>query len=124
MVRFIAAILGILLITVAVLGFMPEFNQSGKIFGIFTVSSISNLVHLVTGIISLMCGLKSSKASAYFFIGIGLLYGIAAILGFYDNTLAIFRFLVADGANNWFHAIIAAVALYAGYYFFPRKTKA
>lgn len=121
MVRFIASALGIILITVAVLGFMPEFNQNGKFMGIFAITSISNIVHLVTGVISLMCGLKSSKASVIFFLVIGALYGLAAFLGFYDNTLAIFRFLAADGANNWFHAIVAAVALYTGIFFY-RKT--
>lgn len=120
MVRFIAAALGILLIIVGVLGFMPEFNQNGKFMGIFAITSISNIVHLVTGVISLMCGIRSSKASVIFFLAIGLVYGLTALLGFYDNTLAIFRFLAADGANNWFHAIIAIVALYMGIYFYRK----
>lgn len=121
MVRFIAAVLGIILIVVAVLGFMPEFNQNGKFMGLFAITSFSNILHLATGVISLMCGLKSSKASIIFFIAVGLIYGITSLLGFYDNTMALFRFLAADGANNWFHAIIAAVALYVGIYFY-RKT--
>lgn len=121
MVRFIAAALGIILIVVGILGFMPEFNQKGTFLGIFAITTLSNIIHLVTGIISLMCGLKSSKASVIFFLAIGVIYGVAALLGFYDNTLAIFRFLAGDGANNWFHAIIAAVALYTGIYFY-RKT--
>lgn len=121
MVRFIASALGILLIVVAVLGFMPEFNQSGKLLGIFAITSISNIMHLVTGVIALMCGLKSSKASVFFFIAVGVIYGATAILGFYDNTMALFRFLASDGANNWFHAIIAAVALYLGIYYFRKQ---
>lgn len=121
MVRIIAGTLGIILIMLAVLGFMPEFNQNGKLMGVFAISSFTNILHLATGIISLMCAIKSSLASVYFFLAIGLIYALTAFLGFYDSSLAIFRFLAADGANNWLHAIVAAIALYTGIYFY-RKT--
>lgn len=115
MVRAIASLLGILLITLAVLGFMPEFNQGGKLLGSFAINSLSNIMHLVTGVIALMCGLKSSKASVYFFLVLGFIYGTMAILGFYDSTLALFHYIVADGANNIFHALISVIALYLGF---------
>lgn len=122
MARFIAALLGIILIVVAVLGFMPEFNQAGTFLGIFAISSGSNIMHLVTGVISLMCGLKSTQAAVIFFLVIGIFYAITALLGIFDNTLTIVRFLATDTANNLFHAIIALIALYVGIYFY-RKDK-
>lgn len=114
MVRIAAFVIGLLLIIIAVLGFMPEFNQGGKFLGFFAINSISNIMHLATGVIGMMCGLKNSKTSTYFFIAIGVIYAIMALLGIYDSTMAIFRFIAADGANNIFHAIIAAIALYFG----------
>lgn len=122
MIRIAAFIIGLIFIAVAIMGFMPEFNREGRILGFFAISSFSNLLHLATGVIGMMCAIQGSKASSYFFIAIGLIYAIMTLLALWDTTLSLFRYIVADGANNIFHGIIAALALYFGISYFRKKT--
>lgn len=122
MVRVAAFTIGIILLAIAVMGFMPEFNHSGRILGFFAINSFSNLMHLATGIIALMCAIQGRPASSYFFIAIGIIYAVMALLGFWDATIALFHYIIADGANNIFHAIIAAIALYFGFSYFRKQS--
>lgn len=122
MLRTAAFIIGFILVLIGILGFMPEFNRGGRILGFFAISSFSNLMHLITGVIAMLCAIQGKRASSYFFIVIGIIYAIMAILGFWDATLALFRYIVADGANNIFHAVVAAVALYFGINYFRKHS--
>jgi hypothetical protein len=121
MLRIFAGLVGIMFIIIAVLGFMPEYVHEGKLLGTFAINSLSNILHLATGIIGLMCGVRGTRYSKYFFIALGLFYGILALMGFYDSTMLFFRFIVTNGASNFFHAIIAIVALYLGFGYFSKK---
>jgi hypothetical protein len=115
MLRLLAILVGICFIIIGVLGFMPEFTSQGRLMGTIATNSISNIIHLATGILGLMCGVKGTKLSRYFFIALGMSYGILALLGFYDSSLAFFRYVVTNGASNIFHAVIAIIALALGF---------
>ena len=115
MLRILTFFVGILFILVAILGFMPEFISEGRFLGIFAINSINNIAHLATGVIALLCALKSSRTCTYFFIVLGIIYGILAILGLYDSSMTIFQFITTNAANNFFHATLALIALYIGF---------
>lgn len=112
MLRLLAIILGIIFMIFGVLGFMPEFYSDGKFLGLFANSSINNIFHLGVGTVGLMSGVRGGTAPFYFFIGAGVVYGIVAILGFYDSSMMFFKFLATSSFNNWLYAGIAALSLY------------
>lgn len=115
LLRILTFFIGILFIILAVLGFMPEFFYNGKFLGVFTTNSLNNIMHLATGIIALLCGLKSNYASMVFFLVIGGLYGVLAIVGLFDSSFALFRFIATNMANSILYAIVALVSLYIGF---------
>ncbi len=123
MLRTIAFITGIIFIVFAVLGFMPEFVSGNKLFGIFAVNTLHNFMHLVVGIVALLCSLKSMKASRYFFIGLGLIFGMMALTGLYDDSVALFRYIATNSANTWLRAAIAALSLYIAITFSRKKSQ-
>lgn len=114
MLRVLTFFVGILFMIVAILGFMPEFINDGKFLGIFAINSINNIAHLATGVIALLCSLKSSWACSYFFIALGIIYGLLAVLGLFDSSMTLFKYITTNAANNFFHAVLALIAFYIG----------
>ena len=63
----IAIVFGIVFVAAGLLGFLPAANPGGKLLGLFAVNSMHNLIHLATGIVALVVGFASDKASRIFF---------------------------------------------------------
>jgi len=114
MARAFTIVLGILLIILGIMGFLPEFRTAGNLFGIFAVNLELNVAHLVTGILGLLCGLSSSLAARVYFIVIGILYGLLAILGLAHSDSMLLCMFANNIANNWLHAGISLFSLYFG----------
>jgi Domain of unknown function (DUF4383) len=100
-------------LTVGLLGFIPGVttdyelliwagHQPGaKLFGVFTVSVVHNIVHLAFGVVGLILTRSYAAARAYL-IGGGLAY--LALWGagiFIDHSKA--NFGPANGADHWLH---------------------
>lgn len=115
MLRILAILVSICFIIIATLGFMPEFNHEGRLMGTIAMNSISNILYLGTGITGLLCGMRGTHFSRYFFIALGLSYTMMTLLGFYDSSMTFFRDVVTNDISNWFHATIATIALYLGF---------
>ena len=79
----IAVIFGILFVAGGVLGFVPAVNPGGKLLGMFDVNGAHNLVHIATGVVALIVGFASDKASRIFFQVFGIVYAAVAALGFF-----------------------------------------
>lgn len=121
MLRIFALFFGLSFMIFGVLGFMPEFTYEDKLLGIFTSGTLNNFLHIILGAAGLTCGLRGTGASRAFFIIVGILFGVLALLGFYDATLAIFRFMATSSVNNWLYTAVAIVFLYLGLGFFHKK---
>lgn len=115
MLKTIAIIFGVLFVIVGILGFVPAAAPGGKLLGIFSVNALHNLVHLLTGIIAIICGLSSHKASRIFFAVFGIIYAIVTILGFVQGDGLILNSIANNMADNWLHLVIAIIALYLGF---------
>lgn len=108
MIRFVAVLFGIALIFAGVAGFMPVFNINGALFGIFMVSDMHNIVHIVSGVIAIMAA-TSHKATKLYFLIFGLVYTLVAIIGFFNSgDLFIMHVNMAD---NFLHLGIGVVSL-------------
>lgn len=114
MLKFLAIFFGLLMIAVGILGFLPDYAPGGKLFGIFSVNPMHNIIHIGTGVAALICGLASSLAAKVFFIIFGLVYAAIAVLGFMQGEGALLGIIAINQADNWLHAGIALLSLYFG----------
>lgn len=113
MLKLLAILFGLIMIVVGILGFLPDFTPNGELFGIFQVNPMHNVVHLLTGLVALVCGLSNALASKIFFILFGLVYGAVAILGFMQGDGLLYGMAI-NQADNWLHTGIALFSLYVG----------
>lgn len=115
MLRTIAIIFGIIMLLVGILGYIPEANPNGLLLGLFHVNPPHNWIHILTGIIAILCGISNVPASRLFFQIFGIVYGIVAILGFFYGDRPILGIIANNMADNILHVVISAVALYLGF---------
>lgn len=115
MLKTIAIVFGVIFVIVGILGFVPVATPEGKLLGIFSVNAVHNLVHLLTGIVAIICGLSSFTASRIFFIVFGIIYALVTILGFAKGEGMLLNLIAINQADNWLHLVIAIIALYLGF---------
>ena len=108
--RMAGLILGIVLIVVGILGFIP--NPLVSPTGLFVVNTLHNIVHLASGAV-ILAGVYSFGAGLGLKI-IGVVYAIVAILGLIMGGDMLFG--VAMNTNDhWLHVVLAVVILLAGF---------
>ncbi len=115
MLKTIAVIFGIILLIVGILGFIPAVTPEGYLLDLFHVNPAHNWIHLITGIIALICGFTSRKSSRLFFQIFGVIYAIVALLGIYYVDRPILGFIANNVADVILHIVIAVIALYLGF---------
>ena len=115
MLRKICILFGVIFVAVGALGFVPAAAPHGHLLGIFHVNPLHNLVHILSGVVALICGSVSTHAARMFFRLFGLIYGLVAVLGFVYVDRPIFGMLANNMADTWLHVGIAAVSLLLGF---------
>ena len=110
----IAVMFGIVFVVVGALGWVPAVNPGGKLLGIFDVNPAHNVVHLATGVVAIIVGVMSEKASRVFFQVFGVIYGLVAVLGFYYGDAPLLGIVANNAADSALHVVIAVIALYLG----------
>jgi hypothetical protein len=113
--KTIAVIFGVIFVAVGALGWIPAVNPGGKLLGLFDVNVAHNLVHLATGIVAIVVGMMSDKASKLFFQVFGVIYALVAVLGFVSGDQPLLGMVNNNAADTWLHVVIAVVALYVGF---------
>jgi hypothetical protein len=104
---------GWVILIVGIAGFIPGIvTASGLELGIFQVDPMHNLVHIVSGVIALLCA-QSLNASKTFFKIFGIVYGLIAILGLAGSGVVLG--MMMNTADNLLHIVIAIYALYYGF---------
>ncbi len=109
-----ALLVGAAFVVMGLLGFIPGVtthhdllqwaghHSGAKLFGVFAVSGLHNLVHLLLGVAGLFMARTYAKARAYFLAGgvvyLGLwLYGLLIDPGSSANVVPL------NSADNWLH---------------------
>lgn len=115
MLKRIAIAFGVVFLLVGFLGFVPGITRDEHLLGIFHVNPAHNVVHLLTGVVAIACGLTSAYASQLFFRIFGVIYALVAILGFIMGDQPIFGVISNNMADAWLHTAIAAVSLFLGF---------
>ncbi len=114
MTKKLAKVLGVIFILVGVLAFFS--NPLVGSTGFFIGNTAHKLLHIVLGLILVMCGTEA-KAALWLKI-VGALYFLVAILGFVmmkgAMTISLFGVMV-NGADNWLHLGLGLVTFLSGF---------
>lgn len=124
LLKTVAVVFGVIFVAVGALGWVPDVNLGGKLLGLFEVKLAHNVVHLATGVIAIIAGLTSHRASRTFFQAFGVIYALVAALGFFFGDEPLLGLLANNGADSALHVVIAVVALYLGFGTQPAATAA
>lgn len=104
-------------VVVGVLGFIPgvtsDFDQlqfashdsEAKLFGIFQVSVLHNIVHLLFGIVGFMMSRTFSIAKLYL-VGGGAIYIVLWIYGLIIDKDSAANFVPLNTADDWLHFVL------------------
>lgn len=121
-VQSVAAVVGVVFIVVGVLGFVPGITthygsmsfaghgSSAKLLGIFQVSILHNLFHLVFGLVGLALA-KTVEGASNFLVGGGVVYLALWLLG----VIGAGDWLPANTADNWLHFLLGIGMLGLGF---------
>jgi hypothetical protein len=116
-VRLAATAVGAVFLLVGILGFIPgittnydtmEFagHESGaELLGLFQVSILHNIVHLLFGIAGLAMARTAKNAVAYL-IGGGAIYLVLWIYGLVIDKVSEANFVPLNTADDWLHFVL------------------
>jgi hypothetical protein len=109
MAKTVAKILGVVLLLVGVLGFTHVLDPLGA-----HLSPAHNLIHILTGVISIYFGFAGSLSGAKgFCIIIGLVYLLLGVLGLAMGDLHIGPLMLGK-VDHGIHLILGAIFLAGG----------
>ncbi len=115
MVKTLAYVFAAVFLLVGVLGFVPGVTTNGHLLGIFDVSPIHNVIHLLSGIAALGFAMAmGEKGAKLYFQVFGVVYALVTVIGFVQQT-TVLGLIGVNMADNLLHLAISAVALYAGF---------
>ena len=112
-VQSLAALVGVVFLLVGVLGFVPGITthygdlsfaghgSGAKLLGIFQVSILHNIVHLLFGVIGLVLA-KTADGARTFLLGGGVVYLVLWIIGLVGAA----DWIPANTADNWLHFVL------------------
>jgi hypothetical protein len=130
-VQSVAALAGAVFVLVGILGFVPGItthygdmsfaghDSGAKLLGLFQVSILHNLVHLLFGVVGLVFARTADGARA-FLGGGGVVYLVLWFLG----VVGAGGWIPANTADNWLHLALGVGLLGLGYVSGRRMTAA
>jgi hypothetical protein len=133
-VELAALAVGATFALVGILGFVPGVTQNfdalklagreseAELLGIFQVSILHNVVHLLFGFAGLAAA-KTIAASRSYLIGGGLIYGALGVYGMVINRMSEANFIPVNDADNWLHVGLAAGMILLGLVLTPRTAE-
>ncbi|MHA7282414.1 DUF4383 domain-containing protein [Arthrobacter sp. TMS2-4] len=113
-----AQAVGVVFLLVGILGFIPGVTtrydtmqfaghqSEALLLGIFQVSILHNIVHLLFGIAGLAMAKTVSGARTYL-LGGGVVYAILWIYGLIIDQQSAANFVPVNSADNWLHFVLA-----------------
>jgi len=121
-----AMAVGAVFLLVGILGFIPGITtdydtmtfagheSDAKLLGIFEVSVLHNLVHLLFGVLGLALGRRADTAK-YFLIGGGAIYLILWLYGLVIDTEDSANFVPVNTADDWLHFVLGVGMIALGF---------
>jgi hypothetical protein len=123
-IQLLALVFGVVFLLVGVLGFVPGITSGAEglsfagpgsmamLLGLFHVSVLHNVVHLLFGVAGIAMARTPGSARNYL-IGSGVIYLLLVVYGFLVPADGAANFVPVNTADNWLHVVLA-IALLAG----------
>lgn len=118
MVQRVALIFGLVFLAIGALGFVvtggsmdASMDSAPRLFGLFPVNALHNVVHLLFGVWGLLAARRYDASVTYTRVGGGI-YLALAVLGLFAPTL--FGLVPIGGHDIWLHALLGIALLTAG----------
>ncbi|NWF25814.1 DUF4383 domain-containing protein [Streptomyces sp. PKU-EA00015] len=128
-----AMLVGAVFLVVGILGFIPgvttdydtmkfaEHDSQAKLLGLFQVSILHNIVHLLFGIAGLLMA-RTAAAARLFLVGGGLVYLVLWVYGLIIDHDSAANFVPVNTADNWLHLVLGAGMIALGLLLTRRTT--
>ncbi len=112
-----AAAVGAVFLLVGILGFVPGVTtpygdlafaghgSGAKLLGIFEVSVLHNIVHLLFGVAGLAMA-RAWDSARLFLIGGGVIYLVLFVYGLVIDLESKANFVPVNSADNWLHLVL------------------
>jgi len=129
-----AIVFGIVFLAIGVLGFIPGittnygalyfagYGSEAVLLGLFQVSILHNVVHMLLGFAGLWMARSNSSARTYL-IGAGVLYLLLFIYGLIIPLNSAANFVPFNWADNWLHLVLAALMIILGFVLGSDRTR-
>lgn len=127
-VQKVAATVGIVFLVVGVAGFIPGLtthysdmtfagqHSMAKLLGLFMVSVLHNIVHLLFGIAGLALA-RAARTATLYLIGGGVIYLVLWLYGLIIDQMSSANFVPVNTADNWLHFVLGVGMIALGYLF-------
>ena len=114
LLRLAARVVGVVFLLVGVLGFVPgitsdygemsfaSHHSMALLLGVFQVSVLHNIVHLLFGVAGILLSRTDSGARNYL-VGGGAIYLVLWIYGLIIDQTSAANFVPVNTADNWLH---------------------
>jgi hypothetical protein len=121
-VQSVAALVSVVFVLVGILGFIPGItthygdlsfaghDSGAKLLGLFQVSILHNIVHLLFGIVGLALA-KTAEGARTFLIGGGVVYLVLWLLG----VIGAGDWIPTNTADNWLHLALGVGMIGLGF---------
>ncbi|WP_285733308.1 DUF4383 domain-containing protein [Nocardiopsis sp. ATB16-24] len=129
-VRIAALVVGIVFLVVGVMGFIPGLttnydqmqfaghHSEAYLLGLFQVSILHNLVHLVFGVAGVAMA-RTAAAARLFLVGGGVIYLVLWLYGLVVEYDSAANFVPLNDADNWLHLGLGIGMLALGFLLKP-----
>lgn len=124
-VRLAATAVGATFVLVGILGFVPGITSNydqlsfaghhsgAKLLGLFQISVLHNIVHLLFGVAGLALARTVRGATTYLMVG-GAIYLVLWLYGLVIDQQSQGNFVPLNGADNWLHLFLGLAMLALG----------
>jgi len=131
----VARVVSIVFLVIGVLGFIPGIttnygdmtfagHESGAmLLGVFNVSILHNIVHLLFGAVGLAMSRTAAGARTYLIAG-GVVYAVLWLYGLFIDQDSAANFVPVNDADNWLHLVLAIAMIGLGVALTPRNRRA
>ena len=121
----IAAAVAAVFLLVGILGFIPgittdygsmtfaSHDSGAKLLGIFQVSVLHNIVHLLFGVVGLALARSWDGARAYLVVG-GVVYLVLWVYGLVIDKSSSANFVPVNTADDWLHFVLGVAMVGIG----------
>jgi len=114
MITIFAKVMGLILLIVGILGFIPGLAPHGMLFGVFMVSQMHSVIHLLSGLLFVAVGFSENwELARRVTLGFAILYGLITVLGFMSANNVVLG-MPMNMADNVLHLTIAVASLMFG----------